>query len=114
MFRFALLGLLFAAPAVAETTRITEESVFVAAVSGKSLTSLGVRLVVTPDGAISGRAFGRNVTGAWQWQSGMFCREMTAGSQVFARNCQVVQRDGNSMTFVADEGRGDTARLTLR
>jgi hypothetical protein len=110
----ALLATL-AAPAMAEDfVRVTDRGAFVSLVGGKSLTSLGVSLVVSPSGSISGRAFGRAVTGAWSWSSGYFCRTLKAGDKVFARNCQLVQQNGNRISFIADKGAGETANLRIR
>jgi hypothetical protein len=104
-----------ASPAVAgDYTRVTDRGVFVNLVSGKSLTSLGVSLTVSPSGNISGRAFGSDVIGAWTWNNGYFCRTLKAGSKVFTRNCQVVQTNGNRIRFIADKGAGDTADLRVR
>ncbi len=83
-------------------------------VGGKSLTSLGVSLTVSPSGNISGRAFGSDVTGAWTWNNGYFCRTLKAGSKVFARNCQLVQQNGDRIRFIADKGAGETANLRIR
>ncbi len=115
--RLLVLALLtiFAAPAMAEDyARVTDRGAFVSLVSGKSLTSLGVSLTVSPSGSISGRAFGRDVTGAWTWTGGFFCRTMKAGDRVFARNCQLVQQKGNRLRFIADKGTGATADLRIR
>jgi hypothetical protein len=73
-----------------------------------------VRLVVRADGGLTGRAFGRAVTGSWTWEDGYFCRTITAGSRVLPRNCQTVARDGDTLRFTADRGAGDTADLRLR
>jgi hypothetical protein len=83
-------------------------------VGGKSLTSLGVSLTVSPSGNISGRAFGSTVSGTWTWNNGYFCRTLKAGSKVLARNCQLVQQNGNRVRFFADKGAGDTADLRIR
>ena len=102
-------------PALAEGyDRISDRGAFVNLVSGKSLTSLGVSLTVSPSGAISGRAFGRTVSGSWSWNGGYFCRTMQAGDKVFARNCQLVQKNGNRLRFIADKGTGATADLRIR
>jgi hypothetical protein len=106
---------MLASPAMAsDYARVNDRSTFVKLVSGKSLTSLGVRLTVSPSGTISGSAFGRSVTGAWTWNDGFFCRTMKAGSTVFERNCQVVQQNGTRLRFIADKGAGDTADLRIR
>ena len=114
LFMLALLATL-ASPALAEDyVRLTDRAAFVSLVSGKNLTSLGVSLTVGPSGTIGGRAFGRNVTGAWSWSGGYFCRTMQAGDKVFARNCQLVQQNGNRLRFIADKGTGATADLRIR
>jgi hypothetical protein len=109
-----LLAIL-ASPALAEDyVRITDRGAFVTVVQGKSLTSLGVKLIVNPSGTIGGRAFGSEVTGSWTWNNGYFCRTLQAGKRAFARNCQVVQKNGNRLRFIADKGSGDTADLRIR
>lgn len=114
LFSLALLATL-ASPAMAEDyVRVSDRGAFVSLVSGKSLTSLGVSLVVSPSGSISGRAFGRAVTGAWSWTNGYFCRTLKAGDKVFARNCQLVQQKPGRVRFIADKGTGDTADLRIR
>jgi hypothetical protein len=49
---------------------------FVSLVQGKELRRFGIRLTVTPDGTIQGRAFGTPVTGQWDWDNGYFCRDL--------------------------------------
>jgi hypothetical protein len=106
---------LLAMPVHAEGyARVTDRGQFVSVVQGKTLKSLGVSLVVTPSGEIGGRAFGRDVTGAWTWDGGFFCRTMQAGDRSFARNCQQVLLDGDRLRFIADRGAGDVADLRIR
>ena len=92
--------------------RVTDRGAFVDLVGGKSLTSLGVNLVVAASGDIGGRAFGRDISGQWTWDDGYFCRTMQAGDKVFARNCPVVQRQGDRLRFIADRLVLDRAFLT--
>jgi hypothetical protein len=104
-----------ASPAIAgDYSRVIDRGAFVNLVGGKSLTSLGVSLTVSPSGSISGRAFGSTVSGAWTWSNGYFCRTLKAGDRVFARNCQVVQQSGDRIRFIADKGTGETANLRIR
>jgi len=105
---------LVAADAADAFTRIDSRDRFVSLVEGRALTSLGVRLVVEPTGKLAGRAFGRDVTGAWEWSGGFFCRTMKAGDRAFPRDCQLVQTDGRRVRFVAEQGEGDQAVLNLR
>lgn len=111
---FAIIATLTSPAVAADFIRVTDRGAFVSLVSGKSLTSLGVSLSVSPSGGISGRAFGSAVSGAWTWTGGYFCRTLKAGEKVFARNCQLVQQKGNRIRFIADKGAGDTADLRIR
>jgi hypothetical protein len=115
--RWCLIVLLaaLASPAMAsEYVRVTDRGTFIKLVSGKNLTSLGIKLTVSSSGGIAGSAFGSTVTGTWTWNDGYFCRTMQAGDKVFARNCQVVQQNGTRLRFIADKGAGDTADLRIR
>lgn len=109
-----VLGLTAAAPAAAEGFRgIESRNGFVSLVSGKNLTRTGITLSVSPDGRISGRAFGREVRGAWSWDGQFFCRDLSFGRRDLGRNCQVVQVRGDTLRFIADRGAGDFADLRL-
>lgn len=100
--------------AAAEPSRVTERSQFEQIVIGRDLTTLGVRLTVMADGTIGGTAFGRNVTGQWQWEDGYFCRDLYYGTDDLGPNCQLVTIDGNRIQFTADKGAGQSAKLRLR
>jgi hypothetical protein len=93
---------------------ITDKDSFVSLVEGRQLTRLGIRLDVSPAGQITGKAFGRDVTGAWDWNGGFFCRDLYYGSQYLGPNCQLVQVNGSTMRFIADRGAGQSADLNLR
>jgi hypothetical protein len=102
-------------PALADGyDRVTDRAAFVGLVEGRTLTSLGVSLTVSGAGTIGGRAFGRDVTGAWTWNDGYFCRTLQAGDRSFARNCQQVEARGDRLRFTADRGQGDVADLRIR
>jgi hypothetical protein len=111
---FVLLAALTSPAIASDYARITDRGAFVNLVSGKSLTSLGVSLTVSPSGSIRGRAFGSDVTGSWTWSNGYFCRTLKAGDKVFARNCQVVLQNGDRIRFTADKGAGAIANLRIR
>ena len=115
VFLAAALGLTGVAPASAEAVaRIEKRDDFVSLVSGRALTRFGISLTVSPDGAIEGRAFGRKVTGAWRWDGGFFCRDLAFGDEPLEPNCQVVERRGETLRFIADRGAGEHADLRLR
>jgi len=110
-----LIAIQIAPAARAEgASRIAEREEFVRLIQGRALTRLGITLTVTPDGAITGRAFGTPVKGAWRWQGGLFCRDLFFGDEDLGPNCQVVERRGDTLRFIADEGRGDYADLRLK
>jgi hypothetical protein len=107
--------LICAAQAPAATERpIRDRSEFQSAVAGRELTAFTVALTLTLDGGIEGRAFGKPVVGSWTWREGYFCRVMTVGARLFPENCQTVSVEGKRITFTADRGTGQTARMTLR
>jgi hypothetical protein len=118
MFRLlgtVVVALSLAAPALAnEFSSIRAKDEFVSLVNGKALTRLGISLNVTPAGQIVGRAFGQPVTGAWRWSNGYFCRDLFFGERDLGPNCQLVQKRGDTVRFIADEGRGDYADLRLK
>lgn len=109
-----LIAAVIAGPAIAEGFRkIEDRGGFVNLVKDRELRRLGVRLKVTDDGRILGRAFGQNVTGAWRWDGGYFCRDLEWGGDPLESNCQLVQIDGNTLRFTSDRGSGEYADLRL-
>lgn len=115
-FAYAILalGLVLPAAASADEMRVTSEGAFVQLVEGRTLSTLGVKLNVSPEGRISGRAWGRDVSGSWRWQDSYFCREMTFGDKPVEPDCQVVEHDGDALRFIAERGTGQQANLRLR
>lgn len=110
-----LISLCLALPAVAEGfAKIDDRHRFVSLVDGRKLTRLGIKLDVTPDGQIRGRAFGKDVSGAWRWQSGYFCRSLYWGARDLGPNCQAVKVQGRTLRFISDRGAGDFADLVVR
>ena len=93
---------------------VVDKQEFVGLISGKSLTRFGITLNVSPGGLIKGSAFGAPVTGSWRWQGGLFCRDLAYGGKDLGPNCQTVARNGNTLRFTSDAGKGDYADLRLR
>lgn len=109
-FILTLLGM----PAAAEGfQRVEDKGGFLSLVQNKELRRLGIRLKVTNDGRILGRAFGRQVTGEWRWDGGYFCRDLAVDGDPLEFNCQMVQVSGETMRFTSDKGQGIYADLTL-
>lgn len=104
-----------AAPATAEAfVTVKDRAQFVQIISGRDLTRFGISVDVSPEGQISGRAFGYPVSGAWQWSGSYFCRDLYWGSDNLGQNCQMVRINGDTIRFISDRGTGEFADLTLR
>lgn len=109
-----LLALALTSPALAgDKQPVTDRAQFVSLIEGRSLTRLGIRLNVSGDGQIIGRAFGKDVTGEWTWKAPYFCRSMQWGDEPLPYNCQTVNLIGSSLRFQSDQGTGDYADLRL-
>ena len=111
----AILLILIANSVTAQET-LTEKPEFLKAVAGHILEIrlLRVQLKVLDSGTITGKAFGRGVTGTWEWKDRFFCRSMAWGDRELAYNCQQVATDGRSLIFTSDEGSGRSAKFALR
>jgi hypothetical protein len=103
-----------AKPALAEFSVVTSRAEFEQLVTGRELRRFGIRVTVTPQGQIVGRAFGGDVTGQWTWQDGYFCRDLYYVEDDLGYNCQLVQVNGETLRFTTDRGAGIYADLTLR
>lgn len=125
MRRLALIVLLLAAAPAAQAEElnfarpdgfeiVTDKEHFLRLITGKALTRLGIRLSVDPRGDITGRAFGRSVSGNWDWNRGYFCRDLNYGAEPLEFNCQMVKVRGNTLRFISDRGQGIYADLRLR
>ena len=110
----ALIAALLLADPAAAFEPVTSRDAFLSLVEGRTLGRTGIRLDVTPAGAIAGRAFGTRVSGAWAWRDGYFCRSLYFGSRDLGDNCQLVERSGDVLRFTLDRGAGDHADLRLR
>ena len=97
----------------AEFRRIDDRESFVRIVEQGTLSRFGITLRVVPDGRIEGRAFGRDVTGQWDWRQGYFCRDLDWGSTELGQNCQEVRVSGRLVRFTSDQGKGRFADLRL-
>ena len=106
--------LALAAPAAADNfQRIEERERFLAVVEDRDLTRFAITVKVTGEGDIVGRAFGRNVTGDWEWRSGYFCRSILWGERDIGDNCQKVEVRDGTVRFTSDFGTGQFADLKI-
>lgn len=110
----SFLACLWALPAGADGFQtVKDRGTFLSLVQDRDLTRSGISLQVSPSGKISGRALGRDVTGAWRWSNGYFCRELFWGSRNLGPNCQMVKANGKSLRFISDQGKGIHADFQL-
>jgi len=118
----AFCAALALAPGTAQAfERVVSKQKFVELVEGKSLSLLrpilfrsAIVLEVSRAGGISGTALRKPVKGAWRWQDGFFCRDLSYGDEDLGPNCQVVQVKDDQIRFIADQGTGDRADFRLR
>ena len=116
MFRQTVAGLVLlftSAVSVTADTTIKVKADFERIVVGRDLTLFAIRVIVSPDGQIKGRAYGTPVTGKWRWQDGFFCRDLYWGKRDLGPNCQEVKVHGNKVRFTSDRGSGQHADLTM-
>lgn len=108
------MAALMGSSAIAEGFQpIKDKNKFVSVVQDRELKRLGIRVKVTDDGRIVGRAFGQSVTGSWRWDEGFFCRDLAWGGDPLGFNCQLVQVNGETVRFTSDKGAGIYADLKV-
>ncbi len=93
---------------------IKDKNTFIATIKDKTLKRPLIRLEVTEDGKITGRAAMLSVTGQWTWENSYFCRDLFWGSRNLGYNCQQVSRSGKKIRFTSDKGEGDFADFTVK
>ena len=110
------IAMFSASPLMADSFRtIADRDAFVEVIRDRQLSRLGITLRLSEAGQIAGRAFGRDVTGRWQWsEDGYFCRDLFYGEKPLEPNCQLVEINGNTLRFTSDKGSGIYADLRLR
>lgn len=115
MLRLNLLVLMFIWPLAAASQesgqQIVDRAAFVETVAGRNLSRLGIGIQLSPDGTISGRAYGAEVSGSWRWEGSRFCREMRWGDRTFEDACQSVILRGERVYFRPESG--DAVYLVL-
>lgn len=114
MTRFVLAALALLPTAALAFEPVTDAAQFRQLVFGNQLTRLGIHLEVTPDGRITGRGMGREVSGQWRWQDGYFCRSLYWGARDLGTDCQAVLREGDELRFVTERGAGIHADFRIR
>lgn len=116
---FQLAGLTAAAVcaasvAVAEFSKVEDQSEFIALVQNKELKRPFVNLEVSAEGEITGYGAAWPVTGKWTWTDGYFCRDLFWAGDPLGYNCQEVRAFGDRIRFTSDKGAGDSAEFRLR
>ena len=100
--------------------RVEDRSDFINTVRGKELLITrpfflrsAIKLEVSSDGEITGRAMSQPVKVDWRWENGLFCRDLFWGERNLGPNCQVVEVLGDRIRFTADYGRGKSADFRI-
>lgn len=110
----SMSAIMLVSPALAEFTKIENQSEFIELVAGKELKRPFINLEVTPDGEISGYGAAWPVTGKWTWQDGYFCRDLYWADDELGYNCQEVKANADRIRFTSDKGDGDSADFRMR
>ena len=113
-FFCVLLFSFISSGARSEYLDIKDKNTFIATIKEKTLKRPLIRLEVTEDGKITGRAAMLSVTGQWTWENSYFCRDLFWGSRNLGYNCQQVSRSGKKIRFTSDKGEGDFADFTVK
>lgn len=87
---------------------------FIDEVAGKKLVQDDAWVIVSPDGTVEGAGpNGGKISGAWSWDDGFYCRDITINGVAEPRDCQRVVLDGNTVSFVHDKGEGISVDWTI-
>ena len=113
-FFCVLLFSFISSGATSEYLVIKDKNTFIAVIKDKTLKRPLIRLEVTEEGKITGRAAMLSVTGQWTWENSYFCRDLFWGSRNLGYNCQQVSRSGKKIRFTSDKGEGDFADFTVK
>ncbi len=116
MLRFVIvtaIGIMAMSTAFADLVKVSNQSEFIQLVQGKTLSRPLIKLEVTSDGLIEGRAVRWDVTGQWTWREGYFCRDLNWGGDDLGYNCQEVRAKDGRIRFTSDRGTGDSAEFRL-
>ena len=98
----------------AAAKKIRKEAEFNQLVVGKTLNYPDGTFIKVTNGKLSGKAGnGQKITGAWNWQGRFFCRNVVVGKNPVNEDCQRVENDGDTVTFIRNKGRGKRAPATL-
>ncbi|MEM9681913.1 MAG: hypothetical protein AAF942_01490 [Pseudomonadota bacterium] len=110
---FIAVGLILGATS-AMAEQIKTKKQFLGQVAGKKLVESDSWVVLSPDGTVSGQGPGNGkITGRWDWIDSYYCREITIDGEGFPRDCQTVTRDGKTVNFIHEMGKGITISWTI-
>ena len=115
-----LVLLSLTAPAFAEYRPIEDQREFLQLVQGRTLVltrpgiARPIEIQVQRNGALTGEARGYDLTGAWRWENGKFCRQMDWGGYNVRYSCQDVSLNGRTLRFISDRGLFRTAYFEMR
>lgn len=115
--KLILAFILLATPLRAtESEVLRDKDTFLSVLEGRALTIglFKLTLNVQPNGSLTGTAMGWDVTGSWAWKDGLFCREMDWSGYKIDYDCQLVEKVGEKLRFIAKYGKGQSADFRLK
>ena len=98
-------------------TPVTERAVFLSHVKDRTLrlSMFDISIAVNANGTITGQALGWDLSGNWEWDQGLFCREIDWSGSIIPRNCQLVEVEGgDTIRFTVDAGEGRSAVFKIK
>ena len=105
------------ATAASGTGPITTRDEFYKLVADRPITGWNgpENFVLRSDGTMTGMLrSGATLSGPWYFDDGYFCREVIADQKSYGWDCQVVNIDGNEVTFVRKRGKGDKRKYVIK
>ena len=65
------------------------------------------RVVIEPNGKLSGSRDNHELSGKWELRDGYFCRSYLEGMNISQEDCNTVFLDDDGITIIRAKGRGD-------
>jgi len=106
-FIISILAVITLGTKTAMAYEITSKKQFLDEIAGRKLVQEDSWVIISPDGKVTGKGPGNGmIVGAWVWDDVYYCRKIVIDGEPLPRNCQVVTRDGDTVSFFHDKGAG--------
>ena len=69
------------------------------------------RIVIEPNGTLSGSAGNKEISGKWDFRNGHFCRSFLVGSILGQEDCGPFYYDDNGITYIRQKSRGERVKF---